>query len=93
MTEQTDVYKRQGLDDDELPWLIQTKENDPNGVYGNFVLLDAQVDNANPRNMLIDENGFLHSGDPVSYTHLDVYKRQTCNSYPSRRMVSISTER
>ena len=45
-----------GLDDDELPWYIQTKENDPNGVYGNFILLDAQVDNANPRNMLIDED-------------------------------------
>ena len=50
------VNPRTGLDDDELPWLIQTKENDPNGVYGNFVLLDAQVDNANPRNMLIDED-------------------------------------
>ena len=45
-----------GLDDDELPWYIQTKEDDPNGVYGNFILLDAQVDNANPRNMLIDED-------------------------------------
>ena len=43
------MYKRQ-------PWYIQTKENDPNGVYGNFILLDAQVDNANPRNMLIDED-------------------------------------
>ena len=45
-----------GLDDGELPWYIQTKEDDPNGVYGNFILLDAQVDNANPRNMLIDED-------------------------------------
>ena len=45
-----------GLDDDELPWYIQTKEDDPNGVYGNFILIDAQVDNANPRNMLIDED-------------------------------------
>jgi len=50
------VNPETGLDDNELPWLIQTKENDPNGVYGNFVLLDAQADNANPRNMLIDED-------------------------------------
>ena len=46
-----------GLDDNELPWYIQTKEDDPNGVYGNFILLDAQIDEENPRNMLIDEDG------------------------------------
>ncbi len=50
------VNPETGLDDDELPWYIQTKENDPNGVYGNFVLLDAQVNNENPRNILIDED-------------------------------------
>ena len=46
-----------GLDDNELPWYIQTKEDDPNGVYGNFILLDAQIDEENPRNMLIDADG------------------------------------
>ena len=50
------VNPETGLDDDELPWCIQTKENDPNGVYGNFLLLDAQVDGENPRNILIDED-------------------------------------
>ena len=50
------VNADKGLDDAELPWYIKTKENDPNGVYGNFMLIDGQIDYAHTRNMLIDEN-------------------------------------
>ena len=50
------VNKDKGLDDAELPWYVKTKENDPNGVYGNFMLIDGQIDYAHTRNMLIDEN-------------------------------------
>ena len=63
-----------GLDDDELPWYIQTKEDDPNGVYGNFILLDALIDEENPHNMLIDEDGdgvadFLQTPIPEKANH------------------------
>ena len=30
-------------------------------------------------NMFITTQGFAKTGMPVSYTHLDVYKRQSCN--------------
>ena len=38
-----------GLDDDDLPWYIQTKESDPNGIYGAFMLLDLSTDRNNPQ--------------------------------------------
>jgi len=43
-----------GLDDKDLPWYIQTKQKDPNGVYGNFICIDGQIDYVHKRNMLID---------------------------------------
>jgi hypothetical protein len=42
-----------GLDDADLPWYIQTKESDPNGVYGAFILLDLSTDRNNPQPLVI----------------------------------------
>ena len=34
----------------------------------------------------------LHAGEPVSYTHLDVYKRQVCHSHRSAQGCEIPGE-
>lgn len=40
--------------DDNLPYYIQTKESDPNGIYGDFVIIDIEVDYLNPKNIILD---------------------------------------
>ena len=42
------------------------------------------------------ENAAKYAGDPVSYTHLDVYKRQSkgiCPVYPNSRIISVKVTR
>ena len=51
------IDPEEGLDDAELPWYVKTKENDPNGVYGNFMVIDGQIDETKIHNLLIDEDG------------------------------------
>ena|GEM_PF-929717 len=57
-----------GIDDANLPYYIQTKENDPNGVYGNFITIDGLIAHANPRNLLVEDPsnpGFNLLGFPI----------------------------
>lgn len=43
--------------DTQERWFIQTKESDPNGVYGSFVLLDVKVDKTTGRNIIESDAG------------------------------------
>lgn len=37
-----------------LPWYIQTKESDPGGIYGDFIITGIEVDESGPRNIIKD---------------------------------------
>ena len=63
---EVDVYKRQGEHQNQFPKLRSLRRDERGG--GNHPLPVSRV--------LCEEARHLPQGPPVSYTHLDVYKRQ-----------------
>lgn len=54
----------------ELPYYIQTKESDPNGIYGDFVVTDVEIDDTDPRN-IVKSNPPAHASADQSAKHND----------------------
>ena len=62
VSQKVDVYKRQVLYKDETVWATQKAM--------------AQLFDCSTDNIGLHLKNIFKSGEPVSYTHLDVYKRQ-----------------
>ena len=69
-----DVYKRQVIDRIDGDYNIQAFEIRPEGAG------HSDMDDSIHSERLNQSIGADCSIDPVSYTHLDVYKRQRCRS-------------
>jgi len=59
-----------GLDDADLPWYIETEAGDPNGIYGNFMMTDANIDYADGTSLVpgvqrADEDQAANQQDPT----------------------------
>ena len=55
--------------DADLPWFIRTMENDPNGVYGDFIVLNEIVDRATNYRTLV--TGVTNARDDQQQEHQD----------------------
>ena len=85
-----DVYKRQQYQEIELfdkPGLFSNgrivRDNLPEGVYC-YDLRGSDYDPGEP--VCVEERVVVnHAGSAVSYTHLDVYKRQAYDPCPAER--------
>ena len=77
--DQEDVYKRQiyqNLVCDKLYDRLAFIEEAGSGVSPRAAKSWESADDGKAAIFHLDENAKWHDGQPVSYTHLDVYKRQ-----------------
>ena len=54
--------------DADLPWYIRTSAGDPNGVYGDFIVTQEDVDRANGRSLV---TGVVNARSDQATQHLD----------------------